>query len=269
MKYSESQKDDATTFPQRLTKQRLNFIKEAYSNAEKRILFLDYDGTLTGFHADPQKAVPDTALYRLLDRISAQEKTTLYLVSGRDKTTLARWFLSKKYNMIAEHGAWISSNGTHFRILGNLKNDWKVKIHPILVSFTNKTPGSFVEEKDFSFAWHYRKTPAKIGNTRAGELYTLLNDSIDNEELSVLRGNKVIEIKSSLMSKGNAIASILANDTYDFIFAIGDDVTDESMFQELPDNAVTVKVANRQTAARYYVDSIKEVRAVLKHFQFS
>ncbi len=75
-----------------------------------------------------------------------------------------------------------------------------------------------------------------------------------------------MEIKSSNVNKGRAAMRIFGEADYDFVFAIGDDWTDEFMFQELPETAVTVKVGRQKTQAKYYVDSIKNVRALLKRF---
>lgn len=262
-----AQKDrDAANVSKRLTDNRRNTILDDYSKATKRLLFLDYDGTLAGFHNDPQKAGPDAELYKLLDAISTQKNTELYLVSGRDKDTFTRWFLPNKYNMIVEHGVWISQNGEKFRMLENVKNDWMEKIRPVLESFVDRTPGSFIEEKNYSLAWHYRKTDPDFGSLRAMELNTVLTSLIANDDLSVLNGNKVMEIKSSNVNKGRATVRVLGEDTYDFVFAIGDDWTDEFMFQELPESTVTVKVGRQKTSAKYYVENIKKVRELLQSF---
>ncbi len=262
-----AQKDrDAENISKQLTEHRLVSILSDYYKAKKRILFLDYDGTLADFHADPQKAGPDKELYHLLDDISAQKNTELYLVSGRDKDTFIKWFLPKKYNMIVEHGVWISQNGENFRMLENVKNNWMEKIRPVLESFVDRTPGSFIEEKNYSLAWHYRKTDPDFGNLRATELNTVLTSLIANDDLSVLNGNKVMEIKSSNVNKGRATVRVLGEYDYDFVFAIGDDWTDEFMFQELPKSSVTVKVGRQKTAAKYYVENTQKVRALLKRF---
>ncbi|MEM8999239.1 MAG: bifunctional alpha,alpha-trehalose-phosphate synthase (UDP-forming)/trehalose-phosphatase [Bacteroidota bacterium] len=237
-----------------------------YSKAKKKLLFLDYDGTLAGFHKDPQKASPDEALYQLLDALNLQRNTTVFLISGRDKQTFTKWFLPKKYNMIVEHGVWISRNGETFKLLEKVKNDWMEKIRPVLESFVDRTPGSFIEEKNYSLAWHYRNTDPDFGEKRATELNTVLTSLIGNDDISVLAGNKVMEIKSSNVNKGRAAAKILAEEDYDFTFAIGDDWTDEFMFQELPKTAVTVKVGIKKTYAKYHVENTKKVRELLQHF---
>ncbi|NAY90575.1 bifunctional alpha,alpha-trehalose-phosphate synthase (UDP-forming)/trehalose-phosphatase [Muricauda sp. JGD-17] len=244
----------------------LQKMNKKYNQAKKRLLFLDYDGTLAGFHKDPQKASPDDELYVLLDKINNQENTTLFLISGRDKQTFGRWFLHKRYNMIVEHGVWISKNGQDFKMLEKVKGEWMEKIRPVLESFVDRTPGSFVEEKNYSLAWHYRNTDPDFGEKRASELGTVLRSLIGNDDISVLNGNKVMEVKSSNVNKGRAAVRILGEEDYDFVFAIGDDWTDEYMFQELPDTSITVKVGFQKTQAKYYVENTKRVRELLKQF---
>jgi trehalose 6-phosphate synthase/phosphatase len=140
------------------------------------------------------------------------------------------------------------------------------KIRPVLESFVDRTPGSFIEDKNYSLAWHYRKTDPDFGNLRATELATVLTSLIGTDDLSVLSGNKVMEIKSSNVNKGRAAMRILGEKEYDFVFAIGDDWTDEFMFQDLPESAVTVKVGRQKTHANYYVDSLDKVRELLQRF---
>ncbi|MFI8606251.1 bifunctional alpha,alpha-trehalose-phosphate synthase (UDP-forming)/trehalose-phosphatase [Cellulophaga baltica] len=262
-----AQKENSHSYVSRkLSAKLLDKITDDYKASKRRLLFIDYDGTLAGFHNNPQKASPDEELYELLDAISSQENTDMYLISGRDKETFTKWFLPKKYNMIVEHGVWISENGAEFSMLENVKKDWMEKILPVLESFVDRTPGSFIEEKNYSLAWHYRKTDPDFGQKRATELNTVLTSLIANDDLSVLNGNKVMEIKSSNVNKGRAAMRMYGKNDYDFVFAIGDDWTDEFMFQELPKSAVTVKVGLQKTSAKYYVDGTKDVRKLLKRF---
>lgn len=255
-----------TFISEKMSENILGEIGDKYSKAKKRLLFLDYDGTLVGFHKDPQKASPDEELYTLLDKLHQQENTTLFLISGRDKQTFTQWFVPKGYNMIVEHGVWISRGGEEFKLLEKVKGDWMEKIKPVLESFVDRTPGSFIEEKNYSMAWHYRNTDPDFGAKRATELNTVLTSLIGNDDISVLNGNKVMEVKSSNVNKGRASVRILGEDDYDFVFAIGDDWTDEFMFQELPDTAVTVKVGLKKTQAKYHVENTKRVRELLKRF---
>src|SRR5690606_7321200 len=84
-------------------------IRERKSKAEKSVLFLDYDGTLVGFNADIDKAMPDKDLYNLLEALS-NDKTRIVIISGRKHETLEEWFGHLDIDIIAEHGAWIKAN---------------------------------------------------------------------------------------------------------------------------------------------------------------
>ena len=66
------------------------------------------------------------------------------------------------------------------------------------------------------------------------------------------------------MNKGRAAELWLKQKNWDFIFAAGDDYTDEEMFDVLPENAYSVKVGLCGSKARFNVDSVNEIRFLLK-----
>ena len=99
---------------------------------------------------------------------------------------------------------------------------------------------------------------------RANELKDELHTMVANHNLEIMEGNKVIEVKAGGINKGVAAMRLLKNQEVDNIIAIGDDWTDEYMFRELPQSAVTVKVGLKNTAASYKVESVNSVRALLK-----
>jgi len=258
-----TQKSNKTTSVVPLKETLQNKEVEKFKSAKNRLIFLDYDGTLVGFKDDPQKASPDEELFALLDAINEIPNTTLVLVSGRDKETFNRWFKGKTYSLITDHGIWMKQKNVDWEAAAILKNTWMENIHPILESFVDNTPGTFIEEKKYSLAWHYRKADAELAQKRTIELNTVLTSLISNHELSVLLGNKVVEIKSSSIDKGKACTKFMLNKEFDYVVAIGDDYTDEYMFEELPDTATTIKVGFMKTSAKYFVKSPKEVRSFL------
>ena len=70
-----------------------------------------------------------------------------------------------------------------------------------------------------------------------------------------MKGNKVIEIKVSGSNKGIAITRFIEMKKWDFILAIGDDITDEDMFDVLPGYAISIKIGQFSENARYYLKS--------------
>lgn len=237
-----------------------------YQQARRRVLFLDYDGTLVNFTDKPEHARPDEELIDLVKSLNTQEGTDVVLISGRDKDTLGDWWEDSKVELISEHGVWMRKSNKEWQLAENVKSDWMEAVRPVIENFVDRTPGTFIEEKNYSLAWHFRKADPELGEIRANELSNVLKELISNHGLSVLEGNKVLEIKSSGVNKGKASSKKLVDTPYDFIFAIGDDWTDEYMFRELPNQAYTVKVGIKKTSAKYYVEDTERVRELLKKF---
>lgn len=231
------------------------------NKAKKTLILLDYDGTLMGFRNNPSDARPDQQLLELLDQIHTGS-TEVVIISGRDRKTLEQWFGQKCYTVITDHGVWMYRKGS-WEAIETPMTDWKEHLRPILESFADSTPGSFVEEKEYSLAWHYRMADPELGIIRKNELKAALNAFTTNDMLGVLEGKKVLEIKSSAINKGRAASLLTQQQAYDFIIAIGDDWTDEYMFEQLPDSACTIKVGAGKTAASLFVDTIEEVRPFL------
>jgi len=239
------------------------FVKEKYDNANNRILFLDYDGTLTGFFNYPQKAKPDADLLNILKKLSNDKKNKVVIISGRDRKTLNEWVGDLDIDIIAEHGFWIRENGK-WSTFTLLKNEWKNELQPIFENYVDRTPGSFVEEKDYSLVWHYRKVETGLGELRTRELADHLHYMASDKNLSVLEGDMVVEIKNSDVDKGRAAERWLQKENYDFILAIGDDWTDEDTFLAMPEEAITIRVGRSTSQAKYRLDSFRHVREFFK-----
>lgn len=234
-----------------------------YEEAESRMIFLDYDGTLKSFHNDPQMAYPDEGLYKILENLTSNPKNTVIIISGRDKDTLDKWFGNRGLKLIAEHGVWVCKDG-NWKMTAQMNDEWKDTFRPIIQWYVDRTPGSFFEEKNYSLVWHYRKSDPELGKNRAIELKDEVNSMIANHNLEIMEGNKVIELKTSGINKGQAALNHMSGKNYDFILAIGDDWTDEFLFRALPKSAHTIKVGSINTVAHILIDSVKEVREFLK-----
>ena len=241
-----------------------NNFAQAFVSAKKKALFLDYDGTLQRFYDHPKEAVPDSEIYVLLDELAKRSDTDLVLISGRDKNTFMEWFGNKAYNLIAEHGGWMRLKTGNWVERKAAHTEWKENLIPVLESYVDRTPGSLIEEKTHALVWHYRRADIELGALRALELKADVSNIILNQDLEILEGNKVIEVKISGINKGSAATEFLAGKDYDFIMAIGDDWTDEFLFKELPKKSITIKVGTDSSVAKYYLDSYKEVRQLLR-----
>jgi len=242
---------------------RDNLINE-YEKSSKRLFLLDYDGTLVGFAGRPEKAGPDKLLRVLLQALAAEPENEVVIISGRDKETLNYWLGNFNASLIAEHGAWIKEKGSDWQVIQPLRNDWKDTIRPILESYADRTPGSSVEEKDFSLVWHYRRADPELSSLRVQELRDAVLDLTANLDIGVFEGSKILEVKNIGISKGRVAELWLSKQKWDFILAAGDDYTDEDLFAVLPESAYSIKVGYGISKARFNLDSVDEFRLLLE-----
>jgi len=229
-------------------------------------LLLDYDGTLVPLARSPELAAPDDELLTLLEQLTDTPGIQLDIVSGRSHETLERWFGDLPITLWAEHGFWHRSHpGQAWDAAFAVPADWMTRIEPILEQFAASTPGSHVEIKSASLAWHYRGSPRDFGMRQAHELRLLLGDLLSNQPLEVLEGKKVIEVRWRGVSK-RVVAQRVAAETGSgtIIVAIGDDRTDEELFRALPSWSVTVAVGRPLTTAAFRLDDHRAVRRILR-----
>jgi trehalose 6-phosphate synthase/phosphatase len=140
---------------------------------------------------------------------------------------------------------------------------WKDSIRPILELYTDRTPGSTVEEKDFSLVWHYRRADPELASVRRQELKVALANMTENLDVGVFEGNKILEVKSQSINKGRAAEHWTKERDWDFVLAAGDDYTDEEMFSVLSEEAYSIRVGFAASNARFNVDSATDIRALL------
>jgi trehalose 6-phosphate synthase/phosphatase len=244
-------------------------IVNLYKSSTHRALFFDYDGTLVPLAKLPENALPNEKLLETLRKLTDDPANTIAIISGRDKAFLETWFGEFNIHIFAEHGAWYKmpakkdwhSLGTPIK-----PTEWQEQVLPILEKYTYRCNGSFVEKKSLSLAWHYRNVNPDLGALRSQELkQELLNVIKDEYKLQILDGNKVIEIKNITYNKGTSANMLLIEPhKYDFVFAVGDDRTDEDLFAALPPTAITIKVGNEISKAKYNFYSQKEVDMMLE-----
>lgn len=245
-----------------------NSIKEGllknYASAKKRIIFLDYDGTLVGFHANPDDSKPDKELKSILKKLTSDPKNKVVIISGRGRATLGEWMKEYPIDLIAEHGVWYKRPNEEWQQFQEMDTSWHPEFLNILEIYVDRTPGSFIEKKDYSLVWHYRKVETGLGEVRTRELTSRLKYISSEKDIQIMEGNKVIEIKNSNVSKGSAAAEWLKQGSYDFYMACGDDRTDEDTFKAMPDSAYTIKIGSSSSAASYRVKNHEEIRKLLK-----
>ena len=257
-------KNDTKAIP--LKNEERTVLTEKFNNAEKRLILLDFDGTLVNLQPRPEMAVPDEKLLNILHNLSVDPKNEVWIVSGRNKDFLQQWLGHLDIGMIAEHGGYIKQDKWEPVITGT--HEWKEQVIDIMNDYVDTNAESFVEVKEFGVAWHYRNVDEKQGFNTSRELLMLLKNHLFNTPTQIIDGNKVIEVKHFMAQKGTTCKNRVLNGTHDFVLSFGDDKTDEDLFELLTDeHEFSVKVGKGNTSAKYRVNSVEDVLDVLSSLQ--
>ncbi|HOV97996.1 MAG TPA: trehalose-phosphatase [Bacteroidota bacterium] len=237
------------------------------AHARSLILFLDYDGTLTPICSTPDAAVLSDETRRLLCRMETLPSTHCVLITGRSMNDIQ--------SLVRIPSMWIAANhGFHIR---RGKFEW---VHPAAKNFSTarkqimktcnplvrRFKGAWMEDKQYTLSIHYRLVaPSKVSDFKR-KLLTLLQPY--RPKIKLTRGKKVIEIRPPAeWGKGHAVNVILQRikvHQKPLLIAIGDDRTDEAMFQRIEGEGLTIRVGYSQcTGAQYYVRSTEEVTKLI------
>jgi trehalose 6-phosphate synthase/phosphatase len=231
------------------------------------IVLLDYDGTLVPLAPTPERAAPDAELLALLTALGARPNVELHIVSGRPREVLDAWLGAVPAALHAEHGLWV-------RRARGADGEWQMRFAPdvgwlregarIMGEASRALPGSFVEQKTASLAWHYRLAEPAAAAGALESLRRELAPLADRHGLELLDGARVLELRDTRANKG-AVAKEIAEaaPTGARIVAMGDDTTDEDMFAALPADAQTIKIGEGPTKARERLSDSAAARAWL------
>jgi trehalose 6-phosphate synthase/phosphatase len=238
--------------------------------AGRVLVVLDYDGTLIGFGPRPELVVPDAELRDLLGRLARHPDLDVHIVSGRSRAFLEQHFGALRLGLHGEHGgASRLPDESAWQLTGVSTPEWRERVRALLERVARHVPGSAVELKEQSVAFHYRQVEAEFGATIVKELRLHLLELLSNVAAAVVEGNRVLEIRPQGVHKGNAVARALAAASSRGpvgVLILGDDRTDEDMFGTAPPDAVTVQVGRgvRTTSARFGIRDPAAARALLR-----
>jgi trehalose 6-phosphate synthase/phosphatase len=206
----------------------------------------------------PDQAVPDAELPALLADLASHDLVSVAVVSGRAPEFLEKHLGGLGVTLVGEHGYRWLDGGVGEWVLFNphVNNEWKDAIREHLEQVSLLTPGTHVEEKQSALVWHYRKADPEFGLWRARGLLDELTAMAANLPVTVHHGQKIVEISSLMVSKGDAIHFLMKAWGCDVALAAGDDQTDETMISLEPEGIefLTVRVGKGSTRARYRTD---------------
>lgn len=243
---------------------------------KKILFFCDLDGTLAPISSYPKDVKLHSKTIELLQEVSKNKNCEFVVVSGRDKEFLEEQFLDNDFEfpLAACHGAYSYSpkDNKWSNLIPGDSTKWKESVLEILDLYTLRTPESFIEDKGHAITWHYRNSPREFADFLANKLFFELEEALSGQPVQVNRGKKVIEVKSIHANKGYFVQQWIQSQSKkpDIVVAIGDDTTDEDMFEVLQDRKdiqpFCIKVGKELTHAHYFIKEQNSVNMFLQNF---
>ncbi|KAI9315352.1 glycosyltransferase family 20-domain-containing protein [Dichotomocladium elegans] len=248
---------------------------QSFRKAKKRLMFFDYDGTLTPIVSVPSDAKPSPGVIKNLRALCNDPRNEVWIISGRDQQTLDEWLGSqiKNISLSAEHGCFMKASTADrwTNMLDDVNMGWKQDVTEIFEYYTERTQGSFIEHKKSSITWHYRLADAEYGAFQAKECQNHMENAIVSKlPVEILLGKKNIEVRPASINKGEIVKRILAqHPEADFVICAGDDKTDEDMFKALAAlmadaYSITVGPPEKKTYGNWHVRRSEDIANVLE-----
>lgn len=220
----------------------------------------DFDGTLAPIVADPQSVVPIEDAINALHALAAMPRTHVAVISGRALNDLAALSgLSQGVTLVGSHGSEFVPGAIEG--MGPSLTELRETLIAELNAIAASTTGCLVEPKPAGAAFHFRNATSEAA---ARAQVALAAGPLADPRLHVKRGKEVCEFSVVPADKGTALAALRRRVGASLVLFVGDDVTDEDVFETLGESDVGVKVGEGDTHATYRVGDCAEVAAILK-----
>uniref|UniRef100_A0A151S5E4 Alpha,alpha-trehalose-phosphate synthase [UDP-forming] 6 n=1 Tax=Cajanus cajan TaxID=3821 RepID=A0A151S5E4_CAJCA len=258
----------------------MEHIVSAYKRTKTRAILLDYDGTLM-----PQASIdksPSSKSLEILSSLCRDKNNMVFLVSARSRKMLYDWFSPcENLGIAAEHGYFLRMKRdeeweTH---VAATDCSWKQIAEPVMKLYTETTDGSTIEDKETALVWCYEDADPDFGSCQAKELLDHLESVLANEPVTVKSGQSNVEVKPQGVSKGLVAKRLLSamqekGMCPDFVLCIGDDRSDEDMFEVITSSmggpispraeVFACTVCRKPSKAKYYLDDTAEIVRLLQ-----
>ncbi|KAJ0105658.1 hypothetical protein Patl1_18002 [Pistacia atlantica] len=226
-------------------------IRSVYKRTSRRAIFLDYDGTVV--HRSSIANPPSAKFIYHLNCICNDSKNTVFIVSGRGQDSLCKMFSEcQNLGIAAEHGYFMRWTRDSKWQISHRAADfaWKNIAEPVMQLYTETTDGSYIETKKTALVWHHQDAASDFGSCQAKELLDHLESVLANEPVVVMRGHDIVEVKPQGVTKGFAaekvLSSMISNGKVpDFVLCIGDDRSDEDMFESILSYCLSLDASSR------------------------
>lgn len=252
----------------------LDKITPLLENDRTKVLLLDFDGTLTPIVKSPKMVSLPSETRRLLRNLNQKPNCYLAVVSGRQLKDLKEKIKLPNIIYGGNHGleGEIFDRKYSFPITKKAAVTLK-KIHRQLDQVAHKFKGVLIENKNLAISFHYRLA-SKLQVPAIKSLFKkILKPYVKDELISTVAGKMVFDIRPKANWHKGSFAKLVIREilkktkTTPIAIFIGDDVTDEDVFQTLK-KSITIKVGKScRSGAKYNLRNSGEVFKFLEWAQ--
>jgi trehalose-phosphatase len=225
---------------------------ESLKTASRRLLLLDYDGTLAPFVTERDKAYPYPGIEIRLDKLINSVHTDVVIISGRALHDLKPLFKLKKLPEIWGSHGWESQSRDGRYSLKTVASDDLARLTDAREYVYESKLEAYLEEKPVSLAVHVRGLDDRIALDIITKIKLYWDRITADSNLICDEFDGGLEIKVPGFNKGHVVSEIFQRYSPPPITAyLGDDLTDEDAFRALENMALRILVRNqdRPTAA--------------------
>lgn len=226
------------------------------TDAKRRVLLIDYDGTIAPFQVDRKKAVPYPGVPELLDSVMRTCDTRVVLISGRSAREIPPLLGLRPHPEIwGSHGFERLLPDGRYEIC-YLSERSLAALSDAAARLEDGGLGALAERKVGSIAVHWRGMKKEHMEEARTTCYRILSPIACAGNLLLTEFDGGLELRARNCSKGDAVRTILSELPSDVPVAyLGDDQTDEDAFKALKGRGLTVLVrpTYRSTSARIWL----------------
>ncbi|KAF2077933.1 hypothetical protein CYY_000734 [Polysphondylium violaceum] len=266
----------------------IKLLDKSYRLSKKRLLLFDYDSafkallptspelpsSLPSFGPTKNNSVQNR-ISNVLKKLSKDPNNIIYVVSRRDKDTLENVLENIPVGLSCENGNFLKSSsgipgqeGEWENLSAGQDMSWREVVSQILEHFCERLPGSNITTNTITLSFSYEHCQTDYSSEVAQELLTTLIEVATKSPIDISHNNKTIEIQPSGIGKGYSMKKVLdENPSIDFILCVGDEKTDEDLFDILDDNNsshYSISVGKKKSNAKYYVQDKSHVIKTLE-----
>jgi trehalose 6-phosphate phosphatase len=226
------------------------------SAAKRRILMLDYDGTVAPFSHDRRRAAPYPTVPELLSEIMETCGTRLIIVSGRSARDIPRLLrIHPPPEIWGSHGVErLYPDGRYEEM--NVNDAAVQALAEAEIRLDEECLGPHIEVKLAALAVHWRGLDSSNAPKVRSRAYRTLEPMVSRADLTLAEFDGGVELRLRAANKGDAVRDFLRDlDSGIPVAYLGDDVDDEGAFRVLNGRGLTVLVRpkSRFTAAQMWL----------------